>query len=145
MTGKATRRPAPAPGSPRRDRPCFPARRFWLAVLVQQVQGVGGVVDEVDAVAASRDGEAEQRPGAGRRTGRVQLLDRDLAAVRLDLHQVAVEGVDGEDVAVRRDGHAQRALEGAVPADRQPGAGAAPAQQRVRYGGDPVPEGVGYI
>ena len=90
-----------------------PGRRDDL--LVEQFEGVGGVVHEVDGAVVRLDRQAEQRAGARRGTGDVQRADRDLHAERADLDQVPVAAVHGEDVTARRHHQPELAHSGRDP------------------------------
>src|SRR6478609_652904 len=82
--------------------------------LVEQLEVVVGaeVVDEVDGVGARLDGQAEQVASAAGVV--VDGLDGGLAAERGGFHDVPVVPVDGQDVAVGRDGQAERSVQRAA-------------------------------
>ena len=100
--------------------------------LVEQVEGVGGVVDEVDGAVVRLDRQPEQGAGARRGTGAVQRADRDLEPERGDLHQVPVAAVDGQDVTARRHHQAERAVQVTAPGDGEAAAGAGDAEHARR-------------
>src|SRR6185437_938045 len=102
----------------------------------QQLQVIGRteVVDEVDGVGARLDRQAEQ---VARAAG--VLVDGDhghLRALWRGLHHVAVTAIDGEDVTVRRDGQAERALQRAALRHRDAGAAIAMPERGAGDGGD---------
>src|SRR5690349_5725225 len=88
-----------------------------LRLLVEQLEVVVGaeVVDEVDGVGAGLDGQAEQVASAAGVI--VDGLDRGLPAERGGLDDVPVAAVDGQDVAVGRDGQAEWAVQRAALGD----------------------------
>jgi hypothetical protein len=84
---------------------------------VQQFEGVGGVVDEVDGTVERLDRQPEQGARARRGTGAVQLADRDLEPEGRDFDEVPVAAVDRQDVAVGRDDQAELTVEAPALAD----------------------------
>ena len=102
---------------------------------VEQVQRVAAVVDEVDPGSARPHGQAEERPAPRRRARSVQRLYGHLLTSGGGLDQVAVAGVDAQDVLVQCDCQTQRAVEGAATGNRLAGRGVVPSQ-RVANGDD---------
>jgi RNA polymerase sigma-70 factor (ECF subfamily) len=98
-------RRGPRPRGPVRRRSAAPFRGSPSAA--EQVERVGAVVDEQQALAVGRRGHAEQvaGPAGDERHG------RHLPAGRGDLDRLAVVAVDRDQVPVRESGEAQRAVQ----------------------------------
>ena len=88
---------------------------------MEQVEGVGGVVDVADAARVGCDGEAEESPvavGTGRSRCAGQPLDGYLVSGRRGLDEVAVAAVRGQHVAVG-DRQSERIIDRAARAERR--------------------------
>ncbi len=95
-----SRKPCGEPGAPVSARGSGGGETFQGGRSVKQVEGVCGVVDEIDAIADCD--EAEERTGPGRRASAVvDELDGDLLVdLRVDLDDVSVVSVCDQDVMV---------------------------------------------
>ncbi len=94
------RKPCGEPGAPASALSSGGGETFQGSRSVKQVEGVCGVVDEIDAIADCD--EAEERTGPGRRASAVvDELDGDLLVdLRVDLDDVSVVSVCDQDVMV---------------------------------------------
>ena len=110
---------------------------------VKEPERVVAVVHEVDASSAGSDGQPEERPAAD--TGVVDQLHVDLRSAARRLDHVPVTRVDGQDVSVRGDGEAERAVEGSARGDGASGTGAPESERRMGDRGDAVRKGVGHV
>lgn len=112
---------------------------------MQQIQGVGSVVHEIDS-RLRIESQAEQRSGSGRRTACiVQQLLGDLAALRSDLGYEAVIAIDRQDVAVRSHDQPKGIVQASTGGKRQTEAGRSGAVEGFRDHRDSVVQTVGDV
>lgn len=114
------------------------------AASVEKIQGVAGIIDEIDANAADVD-EPKQRAGSRRIASTVQQYAADLVTTRCGFHQKTIVSVDRQDVAVRRNREAERIVEAAALRDRRPDSGGGIAEPGMSNSRNPIIETIGHI
>src|SRR5215469_2116253 len=114
-----------------------PACRTWLTWLMKNVECVIPVVNEVDGL-PSRDSKSEESTCAG--AAGIDRLDSDLHVGGRGLDDVAVASVNRENVAIGRDGQAERLVQSATLRYRRASSCAVHAGHSIRDRSNPAPQ-----
>ena len=104
---------------------------------MEQVQGIGCVVDVVDPTTGDIE-NAEKSAGSGRATAAVEHRRGDLLAGWRRLDQQAVVSVRGQDVPIGGNGHTQRIVKPAVYGEGCAGSGGGSAGDGIGNHDDPA-------
>src|SRR5215471_14003427 len=109
---------------------------------MKNVECVIPIVNEVDG-GPSSDSQSEESTCAG--AAGIDRLDCDLLVGGRGLDDVAVASVNRENVAIGRDGQAERLVQSTTFRYRHASSCAVGAGRRIRDRSNPAPQSVGYI
>jgi hypothetical protein len=119
------------------------AAEFVPAYSVQQIERVVSMIDEVHASAVRANRQAEQRACAG--AAGIDCLRGELLARRRRFDEVAIPGVHGEDVLVRRDRQAQGLIQASTRGDGRAPSSTGEAKYGIGNGGDAIAQCIGNV
>jgi len=112
---------------------------------MEQIEGVRGIIDEIDAI---RDGNQTKQCARSRRGAScvIDKLDRYLfTGERISLDDIAIIAIGGEDVMIRRECKAEGIIESSACRDGKSGSCRVPPEESTGKRRDPIVEAVGDV